>query len=104
MTENFLKKKEGLKNSTLSKVAFGLAIVSVVSLIIIVADYLDLILGLSLANNDPSYYLVLSWQGAFVLGIISLFQKKYKKTLAIIAVIYGFICLVFALYAVLTFF
>ncbi len=89
MTEDLKKNKE-LKNSTLSKVAFGLAIVSVVSLIIIVADYLDLILGLSV-------YLVLSWQGAFVLGIISLFQKKHKKTLAIIAVIYGFICLVFGI-------
>ncbi len=143
MTENLKKNKE-LKNSTLSKVAFGLAIVSVVSSIVIFyfldaihSQYDPGIDGLPLPyveledilklrgweffsenvskdfvfgdgggffENGNNYFhlwvefclefvLVISWITSFILGIISLFKKGYKKTLAIIVVIIGSIFL-----------
>ncbi len=103
MTEN-LKKSGELKNSTLGKVAFGFSIVSVLSLIAMLVfayfvmsegDNLD---GENLFRSNSLYLilmllfsfgLVVGWIGAFILGIIALFKKGYKKTLAIIAVVIG---------------
>jgi len=94
MTENFLKKKDGLKNSTLAKVSFVFMMIALVSLIstllflqdsdLIGPDYPPLFLLLSVG-------LMVGWIGGFILGVIALFQKGYKKTLAIISVVIGVI-------------
>ncbi len=94
MTENFLKKKDGLKNSTLGKVSFVFMMIALVSLILNVLhgalspidgigpDYPPLVLLLSVG-------LMVGGIGGFILGIVALFQKGYKKILAIISVVIG---------------
>ena len=100
MTENFLKKKEGLKNSTLGKVSFVFMMIALVSLIstllflqeadLVGPDYPPLFLLLSVG-------LMVGGIGGFILGIVALFQKGYKKILAIISVVIGSMFLLFIL-------
>lgn len=92
MTENFLKKKEGLKNSTLAKVSFVFMMVALVSFILMAFSYQGLIRE---DGSQPGWAvllslgLILGGMGGLILGIISLFQKGYKKILAIISVVIG---------------
>ncbi len=88
MSKKKLKKNKELKNSTLSKVAFGFVIVPFLYYFVIFFFPVNILSFLGGGFLDSSMFigvLALVTLSGGILGVVSLFKKGYKKTLAIIS-------------------
>ena len=103
MSKKKLKKNKELKNSTLAKVAFWFSVTAYGSLGLVVI-YISLLWDYEIETTSMFYafeylHIILLWflvgnVGALIMGIIALFQKDYRNTLAHISLVFGGLFLV----------